>query len=251
MESRDRVTDVLDTYLRIADISDDSRNGLQVQGGEHVRRVVGLVDASREGFDAAIEADADMVIVHHGLFWSSPVRLTGVMYERVRVLIEEGVSLYAAHLPLDAHEEVGNNAQLLSLLGAQPSGRYAEFAGTAIGCLGTYDEPRTLSEIAETLDRELRTQTRVYDFGPGEITTVGVISGSACDALGATCDAGADVFVTGEPRLSAYHEAREREINVAFAGHYATETVGIKALLEKLPMLCDVETQFIDVPCDI
>ena len=251
MESCDRVTDVLDTYLHIADISDDSRNGLQVQGGEHVRRVVGLVDASREGFDAAIEADADMVIVHHGLFWSSPVRLTGVMYERVRVLIEEGVSLYAAHLPLDAHEEVGNNAQLLSLLGAQPSGRYAEFAGTAIGYLGTYDEPRTLSEIAETLDRELRTQTRVYDFGPGEITTVGVISGSACDALGATCDAGADVFVTGEPRLSAYHEAREREINVAFAGHYATETVGIKALLEKLPMLCDVETQFIDVPCDI
>jgi dinuclear metal center YbgI/SA1388 family protein len=251
MERLEHICAQLDEYLRIAMFADQSQNGLQVAGREKVRRIAGLVDASAEGFAAAAEAGADMVIVHHGLLWSKPVCLTGPLYERVKLLIERGMALYAVHLPLDAHPEVGNNAQLLNVVGARLERWYAEWGGQPIGCIGVYDRPRPLAEVIECLDSTLATETRVYDFGPAEITRVGIVSGSACDALEATTAQGADLFITGEPRLSAYHEAREREINVAFAGHYATERVGIEALVRELPSMFDVEALFIDVPCDI
>jgi dinuclear metal center YbgI/SA1388 family protein len=250
----ERLADIvaqLDEYLRLAAFEDASQNGLQVAGKDRVRRVAGLVDASAEGFAAALDSGADMVVVHHGLLWSAPVRLTGPLYERVELLVRNGISLYAAHLPLDAHPEVGNNARLLELVGAELEDWYAEWGGQNIGCLGLFERPTPLATVIERLDSGLSTETRVYDFGPADIARVGIVSGSACEALGVTSERGADLFITGEPRLSAYHEAREREINVAFAGHYATERVGIEALIRRMPSMCDVEAVFIDVPCDI
>ena len=251
MEPLTRIVEHLDNFLRIQAFKDDAQNGLQVDGKDSVARVACMVDASREGFEAAIEAGATMIVVHHGLFWSKPARLTGVLYERVRLLIEQRVSLYAAHLPLDAHPEVGNNAQLLERIGAELEGTYAEWGGAPIGVLGSFRRPRPLAQVIASLDESLHTQTRVLDYGPDMVATVGIVSGAACEALTETKARGADLFITGEPRLHADHEARELEINVAFAGHYATECPGVQALAQRLPSWFDVESVFIDIPSDI
>ena len=246
-----KITDYLDEHLSINSFKDYSQNGLQVSGKKHVKRIVGLVDASLDGFIAAADSKADMVIVHHGLLWSKPISLTGIFYERVKTLIDENISLYAAHLPLDAHSELGNNAQLADKLNAEIIDWFAEYGGKPIGCIAKFKKKRLLAEVIEELDTAINTQTRVFDFGDEEIQTVGIVSGAACDALPEAALQGVDLFITGEPRLSAFHEAREFNMNVAFAGHYATECVGIQALMNHLPTLFDVETLFIDVPCEI
>ena len=251
MNALERIVSHLDDFLSVPEYSDISQNGLQVAGKAQVKRIAGLVDASAEGFSAAVDAGADMVIVHHGMLWSAPVTLTGPFYQRVKILIDNNVALYAAHLPLDAHPEVGNNARLLDIVGAHLVSRYADWGGQPIGCLGSFPKPRPLADIIEVLDTALNTETLVLDFGPSVISRVGIVSGSACEALDATCEAGADLFITGEPRLSAYHHSQELGMNVAFAGHYATECVGIQALLERIPSWFDVETLFIDIPCQI
>ncbi len=251
MENLSNIVNHLNDYLKISDFIDASQNGLQVEGKENVKKIAGLVDASKEGFDAALDTNADMVIVHHGLLWGKPVSLTGIFFERIKILIENGISLYAAHLPLDAHLEVGNNVKLLDYVNASFVKQFANWEGKPIGCIGKFDKPKPLTEIIENLDGALNTQTKVFDFGVEEISTVGIVSGSACEAIHDCQENDVDLFITGEPRLSAFHEARELELNVAFAGHYATECVGIQALLEMIPSWFDVETFFIDVPCEI
>ena len=251
MENLFDVVNHLNDYLKIADFADASQNGLQVEGKKKIKKIVGLVDASKEGFEAALDTGADMVIVHHGLLWGKPVSLTGLFFERVKVLIENGIALYAAHLPLDAHLEVGNNVKLIECIDASFETQFAKWQGKPIGSIGKFNQPKLLTEIIEKLDDALNTQSRVFDFGAEEISTVGVVSGSACEAIHYCKEYNVDLFITGEPRLSAFHEARELELNVAFAGHYATECVGIQALLERIPSWLDVETYFIDVPCEI
>ncbi|MCK4981284.1 MAG: Nif3-like dinuclear metal center hexameric protein [Victivallaceae bacterium] len=245
------ITNKLDDYLNIPDFQDYSQNGLQISGKNNVRRIAGLVDASLEGFAAAADANADMIIVHHGLLWGKPVSITGTLYERVKILIENNISLYAAHLPLDAHIELGNNAQLANILNSEIIGRFAEFGGQQIGCITKLPKTRMLTDVIQDIDSMLNTQTRVLDFGNEEINTMAIVSGAACEALPDAAEHQVDLFITGEPRLSAYHEARELEINVAFAGHYATECVGIQALIEQLPQWFDVDSLFIDIPCEL
>ena len=251
MENLFNIVNHLNDYLKIEDFKDASQNGLQVEGKKNVKKIVGLVDASKEGFEAALDTGADMVIVHHGLLWGKPVSLTGIFFERVKILIENGISLYAAHLPLDAHLEVGNNVRLLECIEASFATQFAKWNGKNIGCIGKFNQPKLLTSIIEKLDDEINTQTKVFDFGSEEIYTVGVVSGSACEAIQFCKANNVDLFITGEPRLSAFHEARELELNVAFAGHYATECVGIQALLKVIPSWLDIETYFIDIPCEI
>jgi len=245
------ITDYLDDFLNINAFKDYSQNGLQVDGKKTVKRIVGLVDASLDGFIAAADSKADMIIVHHGILWGKPISLTGIFYERIKTLINENISLYAAHLPLDAHPELGNNAQLAHAINAEIIDWFAEYGGKPIGCIAKYKKKRPLAEVINVLDTAINTQSRVFDFGDDEIQTVGIVSGAACDALPEAVLKNVDLFITGEPRLSAFHEAREFNMNVAFAGHYATECVGIQAVINHLPTLFDVETLFIDVPCDI
>ena len=246
-----KITDYLDKFLNINAFKDYSQNGLQVDGKNTVKRIVGLVDASLDGFIAAADSKADMIIVHHGILWGKPISLTGIVYDRIKTLIDENISLYASHLPLDAHPELGNNAQLAHALNAEIIDWFAEYGGKPIGCIAKFKNKRPLAEVITELDTVINTQSRVFDFGDEEIQTIGIVSGAACDALPDAVTQNVDLFITGEPRLSAFHEAREFNINVAFAGHYATECVGIQALINHLPTLFDVETLFIDVPCDI
>ena len=251
MTELSKITEYLDDYLNINSFNDSSQNGLQVSGKKIIKRIVGLVDASLEGFNAAADFNADMIIVHHGLLWSKPVTLTGLFYERIKVLIDENISLYAAHLPLDAHKILGNNAQLAQILDAEVTDWFAEYGGQPIGCIAKLKKSTPLTDVITNLDEELKTQTRVFDFGVEEIETVAIVSGAACEALPEAVEREVDLFITGEPRLSAFHEAREYNINVAFAGHYATECVGVQAVINHLPTLFDVEAVFVDVPCEI
>jgi len=251
MENLSNIVNHLNDYLKVSEFIDASQNGLQVSGKDKVKKIAGMVDASKEGFEAALDTGADMVILHHGLLWGKPFSLTGIFFERVKILIENGMSLYASHLPLDAHLEVGNNVKLLECINASFEKQFANWEGKPIGAIGKFKQPKVLTEIIENLDESLNTQTRVFDFGMEEISTVGAVSGAACEAIHECQENNVDLFITGEPRLHAFHEARELELNVAFAGHYATECLGVQSLLETIPKWLDVETIFIDVPCEI
>ncbi|RME47332.1 MAG: Nif3-like dinuclear metal center hexameric protein [Chloroflexi bacterium] len=246
---RDELTNYLDEYLKISEIEDRSKNGLQVEGPEEVQRVAFAVDCSLAGFDEAVRLGADLLIVHHGLFWGDVQVLTGPLFRRVRALIEGNVGLYAAHLPLDAHEEVGNNVQLARLLELEITGPFGEHRGSSIGVAGRpVAGSVTRQAFVERVNSRLDTQCVVQPHGPAEIRTVAIVSGGAAGMIDQAARAGFDLYLTGETSHSYAHAAEEYGINVVFAGHYATETVGLKALARHLEGKFGLETAFIDLP---
>jgi len=239
----------LDEYLRVREIEDTSQNGLQVEGPTEVRRVAFAVDACQEAFDRAVAEKAQLLIVHHGLFWEKPQRLVGPLFRRVRTLILGGCGLYAAHLPLDAHPEVGNNAELARQLGLQDIRPFGRYHGVEIGVAGTLEPPLPIATLIGRLIQILHVPpVRVLAHGPAEARRVAVISGDAVSMLEQVAEAGLDTFITGETRHQAFHPVAELKMNVLFAGHYATEAVGPRALARHLEEKFGLETVFLDVP---
>ena len=236
-----RLDDELDTAA-YADV-DASANGVQVGPDDaEIERVAFAVDAAQATIEAAGEAGADALVVHHGISWGGIERVTGTTYDRIEALIERDIALYVSHLPLDGHPDLGNAA-----------GVAGEIGPVTIGTVGETDAPRSAASIRETLDgfegqpAGEESPTRVVDFGPDEIERVAVVTGSGVDWLDEAVDAGADALITGEGKGKAYHEAREAGITVFLAGHYATETFGVRALRD----LADgwgIETTYIDHP---
>ncbi len=243
------LTDYLDAYLRIAEIEDSSKNGLQVEGPEEVSKVALAVDGCLAAFEQAVEAEAQLLIVHHGLFWDEPLRLVGPHFRRVRTLIEGGCGLYAAHLPLDAHPEVGNNAELARLLGLGDVRPFGKYHGVEIGIAGVLDPPLEMPALIGRLIQALnRPPIRVLAHGPERAHRVGCISGFAVSMVDQVEEAGLDTFITGETSHGYFHQAAERGLNLLFAGHYATETLGVKALGRHLEEKFGLETIFLDIP---
>lgn len=242
-----RLSDFLD--LAAVAAIDPGRNGLQVARRSHeVRRVAFAVDASLETFRRAGAEDADVLVVHHGLFWSDPVLLTGSAYERVRFLVEHDLALWAAHLPLDRHPEVGNNAGIARRLGLVDVEPFGLYHGVKIGCKGRLPSPLPLARIAALLGEGQPDAVTTLPFGPEEVRTVGIVSGGGpLDVPQAVAD-GLDAFVTGESAHQVYHYCREEGINAFFAGHYRTETHGPKALAAWLARETGLETTWLDVP---
>ena len=249
----------LDDELRTSDYADAdaSANGLQVgpgsdgaeTDGREVERVAFAVDAAVATAEAAIEADADLLVTHHGLVWGGLDRVTGQNYRRIAPLVRDDVALYVSHLPLDGHQELGNAAGVADLLDLTEREAFAELAGEPIGQRGRAADPLSVDEVASRLDGldNAGREPRVLDFGPDEVRDVAVVTGSGADFLGDAADAGVDAFVTGEGKQKLYHEAREAGVNVFLAGHYATETFGVRAL-ESLVADWGVETTFVDHP---
>jgi dinuclear metal center YbgI/SA1388 family protein len=247
--NRDELVKYLNEYLKVADVEDVSDNGLQVEGVEEVTRAVFAVDACGEAFRRAGAAGAQMVIAHHGLFWGKPLMVKGPHRERLALLLNDRISLYASHLPLDIHPEVGNNTRLLQLLGLNPEkARFGEYHGNLLGVMGRFPKPVGRDEVADKLEQALASPMTVLPFGPDRITTVGVISGGAAGMAIQAGEAGADLYLTGEPSHSAYHQIAERKLNVIYGGHYATETLGLKALAAHLSDRFDLKTEFLDIP---
>lgn len=244
-----RLDDELDTDA-YADL-DVSANGLQV-GPEamDVDHVAFAVDAAVETIARASEAGADLLVTHHGLFWDGIERLTGKHYRRIAPLVDDDIALYTAHLPLDGHPSLGNAAGVADALALSNRSPFGAMGDQWIGQRGTAADAFTAPELRETLAAELDTggqDVRLLDYGPTEIRDVAIVTGSGVDWLDEALEVGADALVTGEGKQFAYHEAREAGIHVVLAGHYATETFGVRALQE----LVDgwgLETTFIDHP---
>ena len=246
---RDELVAYLDEYLKIKTIQDESQNGLQVEGPEQVHKVVFAVDACREAFKHALAAGAQMLIVHHGLFWDKPIRLVGPLFGRVQALIKGECALYAVHLPLDLHLEVGNNAELARLLDLKERQPFGEYHGIKIGIAGELDSPLPLELLIRRLEQATgKHAVRVLAHGPELVSRVGCVSGGAAMLIDQAAQLGFDTFVTGEPSHSSFHYAAEHGLNVIFGGHYATETLGIKALARHVAEKFGLETLFVDIP---
>ncbi|MFP4705195.1 MAG: Nif3-like dinuclear metal center hexameric protein, partial [Spirochaetaceae bacterium] len=228
---------------------DVSVNGLQVgRRTEQVERVAFAVDACMETFLRASEWEADMLCVHHGLFWGHEATITGRHYERIRHLIEADLALYAIHLPLDFHPTLGNNAQMakaLELQGVEPFGSYH---GTKIGVLGHLPEPLDVGSVCDRLFGDPAEALSVLPFGVEEVRTVALVSGGAPKLVAEAIGRGVDLFITGDASHTVYHDALEAGINVVSGGHYRTETWGVQALADRLAEDTGMLTTFIDVP---
>ncbi len=242
------ITEYLDKYLRVADVADsfEALNGLQVENRGYVTRVAAAVDACQATINAAAERDADLMLVHHGLFWGGLEPITGRHGRRVRMLIESGTALYSAHIPLDLHPEVGNNAILGRELGLSDPEYFGDYNGEKLGVAGSVSA--SFAEIVTTVGYILSVTPTTMPFGPEKSSRVGIISGGGGGMIAQARDAGVDTLITGEGKHHSYFDAEEWGLNVIFAGHYATETVGVKALAEHLAEKFELPWIFIDHP---
>ena len=238
----------LDTYLETSAFKDVSLNGLQVEGQSEVTKVAVAVDSSLTTFEQAAEIGADLLIVHHGLFWGQPLPITGMHGRRVRYLLEHNLSLYAAHIPLDAHREVGNNWGLARILGMDELEPFGHWGDRAVGVKGRFPNAVTLRELADTLEKELGESVLVHAGGKLEVETLGIISGAAARDVATAADEGLDAFLTGEPKHETFYDAFERGIDALYAGHYMTETVGVSLLADKIEQEFGLTTEFILLP---
>lgn len=250
MASRDEIVSFCDELLEIRSFEDYGPNGLQVPGATEVRGIATGVTANLELLEAAISFGAELVLVHHGLLWGSEVTpLSAPMASRLRALLCADASLAAYHLPLDAHPEIGNNALLRDALGLQPDERpFGEAKGSQIGLIGRAPEPISVAELSRRLAEAVGRDPLVFDSGPDEISSVGIVTGGGGFALHEAGPLGLDALVTGEPTEPVMGEAREYGIHFLAGGHYATETSGIRRLGEIVGERFDVEHSFIDVP---
>lgn len=239
----------LDEYLDVANVPDFSgaRNGLQVENAGTVTRIAACTDACQATIDAAAERGADLLLVHHGLFWGDGIQpLTGRSYRRVRALVESGIAVYSAHLPLDVHPEVGNNVRLARLLGIEVAGRFGDYEGCAIGVHGELDVAR--DDLARRLREKIGHEPLVIATGPERCRRIGIVTGGGASLIPQARAAGLDTFVSGEGPHHSYFDAEEWGLNVLYAGHYATETLGVKALAEHLSGRFGLPWEFIDHP---
>jgi dinuclear metal center YbgI/SA1388 family protein len=244
-----RIVAFLDNTLKISDFGADSAmNGLQVESSAEVKRIATAVDISDRSIMKAAASGADLLIVHHGLFWGDPVPITGVMARRIKFLLSKEVSLYAAHLPLDCHPDIGNNAQLAELLGLEKRQPFGNYHGMIIGLCGVLHRPITLASIARKLKQTLGAESKIFHFGPDRVKKLGIVSGGGASLVGDAVSAGCDTLLTGETSHSAYHVAREARVTLICAGHYATETVGVRALGTLLETELGLPAKFIDDP---
>ena len=230
----------LDAYLRVREVPDyyGAVNGLQVENTGWIDRIVAAVDASQATIDGVTAlGGSPLLLVHHGLFFDGNLPVTGRRYRRLRELLAHDVAVYSSHLPLDAHAEVGNNAVLARLLGLELQGPFGNHRGNPIGVWGLV--PSTLTS-RDALSARLQAvlglpnAPRLIPGGPERVQRIGIVTGGAGTMVKEARDAGLDTFITGEGPHHTYFDAMEFGVNVFHAGHYATETVGVRALAEHL-----------------
>lgn len=244
------VLQYIDGYLGVDGHPDypTALNGLQVGGPDEIRRIVTAVDASEASIAAAVTHGADLLIVHHGLFWGGLRPLTGPAYRKVAALVRGDLALYACHLPLDSHAEVGNSALLARALGLDLRGRFAAYKGADIGWWGVLDEPTNLGDLADRLGDTVTAPIHRIQGGPELAERVGVVTGGGASFLAEAVALGLDTFVTGEASHHHHFDAMELGINVLLGGHYATETFGVRALGEHLAERFELAVEFLDQP---
>src|SRR6266705_5631515 len=238
----------LDGYLCVAAVPDapEALNGLQVANSGTVTRIAAAVDLCEATVRMAVERQADLMLVHHGLFWGGLRPLAGPAYRRMAGLFQHNIALYSAHLPLDLHPDVGNNAVLARQLGVPVRGGFGEEYGVPIGVWGELDVSRDALE--QRLRAVLGVAARVLPFGPERVRRLGIVTGGAGSMIARAAAAGLDTYLTGEGAHHTFFDAEELRLNVFYAGHYATETVGVKALAAHLEAKFGLPWTFLDHP---
>ncbi|NHZ85023.1 MAG: Nif3-like dinuclear metal center hexameric protein [Planctomycetia bacterium] len=245
------LTQYLDDLLELNKIPDDSsNNGLQVEGAQKVNKVIFGVDACLAIAKITAEKNADFIFVHHGLSWKNGFkRLTGHSARTFSTLFKNDISLYGAHLPLDAHPEIGHNAQIAKIITLQDCNPFAKYANAEIGVKGKLAEPITLANLAKNVDQKLQTKSVIYGNKHSSISKVGIISGGPGSfGVDAAVENGLDCLITGEVYHSSWHLIQETKINVIEAGHYRTEKPGVIAVLKKVQQKFKLDCEFIELP---
>ncbi len=246
---RDDLFDWLDTYLDVARFRDYSPIGLQVEGAAEVSKVALGVSAHRGIIDEAATWGAQVLLVHHGFFWpGEPLILKGFRKRRIQALFDADMSLGSYHLPLDAHPVVGNNAQLADILGIPTDRRvpFGDAKGAAIGLIGELETGRPIQDLLDALRTALGRDALTFLHGPDLVHRIAIVSGGGAGFLEEAVAAGAQLLLTGEPREPTMAEAAEMEAHFVAAGHYHTETVGIRALGEEIASRHGLTCRFFD-----
>ena len=251
MANLEEIVNFCDELLDAQSFEDYCPNGLQVPGGEEVRTIVSGVSASLELFERAAELDADLILAHHGLIWGrTPTVIDRAAKRRLELLFSRDCSLLAYHLPLDGHAEIGNNALIAAAIGCERQQPFGQLGSKTIGVGGFFaGDGITIDQLAARTsaacgDRE----PLVFDGGPEQIKSVAIVSGAGSSYLDDAIKAGFDAFITGEPAERVMNESREGAVHFIAAGHYATETLGVRRLGELIAERFGVSHQFIDVP---
>jgi len=241
-----RVVDFLDCELNVAAFEDYSHNGLQVQNSGNVRKVCCGVDASMAFFEEAAGRGADFLVCHHGISWGDSLkRITELNYTRVKFLLDHDMALYACHLPLDAHPRHGNNALICKALGLKRLKPFGRYEGNDIGFVGSLPSPIRYTTLLARIRRVMGNEPQTMDFGKRTVRTVAVVSGGAAEGVVEAGQKGIDVYLSGEPKLSAYSCAQEYRINAVFGGHYATEVFGVRAIGELVKRRFKLPAEFV------
>lgn len=249
------LTKSLDAFFRdILDIDgfsplDASLNGLQVDNdGADLNKIAFAVDATLETFKRTAASGAGMLFVHHGIFWGTPLRISGSHRQRVQFLLDHNIALYAVHLPLDQHPELGNNAALAECLGIVNPEAFGVYHGRKIGYRGTLAQPLTIEEAVKRIAFMDRPPLGVYPFGKEKSHTCAVVSGGAAGEAVQAIDEGIDLYITGEASHEIYHQVLEGRLNMIAGGHYSTEVWGVRRVMERCAAQLNLEVEFIDVP---
>ena len=244
----EKVVDYSDRYLRVSAMgdSDYALNGLQVENSGRVTRIGAAVDASTRVLRLAVARKVDLLVVHHGLFWAGLQPVTGALRRQLKIAFDHDLALYSAHLPLDAHPKVGNNALLAAALGLKSHTPFLEYKGHPIGLKARGSSTR--ERLVQKLEKALDGPVKAFLFGPKAPRTIAVVTGAAGSEIHRVGDAGIDTLITGEAPHWAAVAAEERGMNLLLGGHYATETYGVKALAAHLSRKFSVPWTFIDCP---
>lgn len=224
-------------------------NGLQFANDGVVTKVGAAVDAGLVPFQKAVEAKIDFLIVHHGMFWSGAKPVVGAEYDKIRALIDGNLAVYSCHLPLDAHQEIGNNAILAKKLGIEPAGTFLPYEGTDIGFVGSWKSSR--ADLRAALKGLFGQKFSAMEFGSRAPEKICVLTGSGASAIESIKATGADTFITGELRQHHFNYAQEAGLNVYACGHYATETFGISALAAEAAKKFQLKWEFVKTDCPL
>jgi dinuclear metal center YbgI/SA1388 family protein len=248
MASLSDIVSYTDRFLRIRDVGDwdNALNGLQVENSGRVTRIGAAVDVSTRVLTEAAEQDVDLLIVHHGLFWPGLQPVRDALRRQLRIAFENDIALYSAHLPLDIHPRLGNNAQLVAAIGLKSARPFLEEKGQPVGLKIRVSLSR--SELVSKLQKALNVPVKGFGLGPKRTRAIGVVTGGAGSEIYRMAEEGIDTFITGEAPHWAALAAEELGVNLLLGGHYATEVFGVKALAGHLSKRFRVPWQFIDCP---
>ena len=248
MPTLSEIVEYTNDYLRVEEIEDwpNALNGLQIENSSKVTKIGAAVDISTRVLTAAAGKQVDLLIVHHGLFWPGLQSVTGALRRQLKIAFENDIALYSAHVPLDVHSKVGNNAQLAAALGLKSTKRFLKEKGQSIGLKTKTSVPRSM--LIRKLRTVLRGPVKAFNFGPAQPRRVGIITGAAGSEIYRVAEANIDTFITGEAPHWAAVAAEELGMNLILGGHYATETFGVKALAAHVSQRFTVPWEFLDFP---